>query len=72
MGGGGGGDYSQIAKLTATDATVDDSFGISVAIDGDFVVAGALRSQRAGTGRPWAARSGWRQRPGGGASASLR
>ena len=42
-------DYSQIAKLTATDATVKDSFGISVAIDGDFVVAGMIQNDANGS-----------------------
>ena len=36
-----------MAKLTAADATADDGFGYSVAIDGDTVVIGALY---AGTG----------------------
>jgi hypothetical protein len=33
--------FSQVAKLTATDAVADDRFGMSVAIDGDTVVVGA-------------------------------
>ena len=40
-GGGGSGGYSQIAKLMADDAAADDNLGYFVAIDGDFVVAGA-------------------------------
>ena len=45
-GGGGGsgsgsGGYSQIAKLTADDAAADDNLGYGVAIDGEFIVAGA-------------------------------
>jgi len=35
------GTYSQVAKLTAADAAAYDRFGISVAIDGDIIVAGA-------------------------------
>jgi len=37
----GGATYDEVAKLTASDAAADDSFGISVAIDGDTVVVGA-------------------------------
>ena len=37
----GGATYGQVAKLTASDAAMYDSFGISVAIAGDTVVAGA-------------------------------
>ncbi len=33
--------YSQLAKLTASDAAADDYFGASVAIDGETVVVGA-------------------------------
>ena len=39
--------YSQMAKLTASDAAAGDGFGASVAIDGDTVVIGA---ENAGTG----------------------
>ena len=37
----GGATYSQVAKLTASDAAYRDYFGWSVAIDGDTVVVGA-------------------------------
>ena len=37
----GGATYSQVAKLTASDAASQDYFGCSVAIDGDTVVVGA-------------------------------
>ena len=40
-------DYAQLAKLVAGDAAADDSFGISVAIDGETVIIGATG---AGTG----------------------
>ena len=43
--GGEMGNYSQIEKLTADDAVVDSNFGYSVAIDGDFVVAGAVQKK---------------------------
>ena len=43
--GGEMGNYSQIEKLTANDAVVDSNFGYSVAIDGDFVVAGAIQKK---------------------------
>ena len=36
-----GGTWSQVAELTATDATSEDQFGISVAIDGDTCVIGS-------------------------------
>ena len=38
----GGASYAQVAKLTAFDAAADDLFGVSVAIDGNTVVVGAL------------------------------
>ena len=37
----GGATYGEVAKLTASDATADDKFGVSVAIDGATVVVGA-------------------------------
>ena len=43
----GGATYVEVAKLTASDAAAYDSFGYSVAIDGDTVVIGATG---AGTG----------------------
>ena len=36
-----GADWNLQAKLTAGDADVDDSFGLSVSIDGDYAVVGA-------------------------------
>ena len=38
----------QLAKLTAADAAAGDSFGYSVAIDGNAIVVGANGNQRAG------------------------
>lgn len=38
---GGWADMTQTAKLTASDAAIDDRFGISVAISGDTVIVGA-------------------------------
>ncbi|MCD4825661.1 MAG: FG-GAP repeat protein [Phycisphaerae bacterium] len=40
---GGTDTWGQQAKLTASDATEDDYFGCSVAISGDYAVAGAYR-----------------------------
>lgn len=37
------------AKLTASDADVDDAFGFSVDVDGDTVIVGAHRNDDAGT-----------------------
>ncbi|MCB1092617.1 MAG: hypothetical protein KDL87_13870, partial [Verrucomicrobiae bacterium] len=41
-----GGTWTQQAKLTATDATKGDSFGVSVAVDGDTAVVGAYLDDR--------------------------
>ena len=40
-GSGGWADATETAKLTASDATADDAFGISVAVHGETVVVGA-------------------------------
>jgi len=40
---GGADNWGEVTKLKASDATVDDEFGISVAISGDTVVVGAHR-----------------------------
>ena len=45
----GGATYGQVAKLTASDAAAGDSFGVSVAIDGDTIVVGADGDDDAGT-----------------------
>ena len=45
----GGVTYGQVAKLTASDAYSDDNFGISVAIDGDTIVAGSRYDDDAGS-----------------------
>jgi cell division septation protein DedD len=45
----GGATYDQVAKLTADDGAQYDSFGISVAIDGDTIVVGANRDNDSGT-----------------------
>ena len=37
--------WTQVAKLTADDGAADDEFGISVSIDGDTMVIGALRGR---------------------------
>jgi LNR domain. len=44
----GGTTYGQLAKLTAADAAAGDSFGYSMAIDGNAIVVGANGDQRAG------------------------
>ena len=44
----GGATYGQVAKLTASDAASNDEFGISVAIDGDTIVAGAYMDDDGG------------------------
>jgi hypothetical protein len=44
-----GATYSQVAKLTASDAASNDRFGKSVAIDGNTVVVGAYLDDDAGT-----------------------
>ena len=41
--------YSQLERLTASDGADDDSFGYSVAIDGDTIVAGAVQSNNSGS-----------------------
>ena len=41
--------WSQEAKLTASDAAVDDEFGFAVAIDGDTAVVGAKSEDTGGT-----------------------
>jgi len=45
----GGATYGQVAKLTASDAAVDDYFGYSVAIDGATIVVGAIWDDDAGS-----------------------
>lgn len=46
---GGTDNWGQVTKLTASDAAAGDEYGNSVAIDGDYVVAGALGEDGAGT-----------------------
>ena len=41
-----GATYDQVAKLTAADGAAEDRFGVSVAIDGDTIVAGAYGDDR--------------------------
>jgi hypothetical protein len=41
--------YADLAKLVAADAAASDSFGNSVAIDGDTVVIGALGDDDGGS-----------------------
>jgi len=41
-------DYTQLAKLTASDAAADDRFGYSVAIDGSTLVVGARMDNDSG------------------------
>jgi hypothetical protein len=45
----GGATYVEVAKLTAADASNDDRFGISVAIDGGTIVVGASGDDDAGS-----------------------
>ena len=45
----GGATYVEVAKLTASDAAANDSFGTSVAIDGGTIVVGAYRDDDAGS-----------------------
>ena len=42
--------WGQVAKLTASDAAADDSFGISVSISGDYAVIGAALDDDGGSG----------------------
>lgn len=44
-----GGDWSQQVKLTASDAAINDLFGLSVDIDGDYAIVGAYSNNDAGT-----------------------
>ena len=46
----GGGQWLQQAELTASDASILDSFGISVAVEGDTVVVGASADDGSGGG----------------------
>lgn len=46
---GGTGNWGQVIKLTASDAAAGDQFGISVALDGDVAVVGAVNDDDAGT-----------------------
>ena len=41
-------DFSEVAKLVASDGTASDHFGWSVASSGDFVVVGALADDALG------------------------
>ncbi len=43
-----GSDWTQVAKLTASDATILDNFGFDVGISGDTVVVGAWQDDDAG------------------------
>jgi hypothetical protein len=53
--GGGWGDMTQTAKLTASDKASDDWFGYSVAISGSVVVIGAVYADAGGTNHAGAA-----------------
>ena len=55
------GTYSQVAKLTASDAAAYDYFGSSVAIDGDIIVAGAWGDDDGGSqsGSVYVFEKGW-------------
>ena len=46
---GGPNAWGQIAKLTANDGTVGDSFGLSVSVSGDLVVVGAPADNNSGS-----------------------
>jgi hypothetical protein len=43
------GEWTQVARLIASDGAVDDSFGDSVAISGDYAIVGARGDDDAGT-----------------------
>ena len=43
------GDWDQLAKLTASDGAVDDSFGQSVSISGNYAIVGAYRDDDSGS-----------------------
>jgi len=45
-----GATYDEVAKLTATDAAVNDKFGTSVAVDGGTIVVGAQGDDDAASG----------------------
>ena len=48
--GGDADTYPQyLAKLTASDGAEEDQFGVSVAIDGDYIVAGAMGNDDKGS-----------------------
>ena len=51
--------YSQMAKLTASDAAAGDGFGASVAIDGDTVVIGAENEGSGGAAYIFRTNDGW-------------
>ena len=53
----GGATYVELAKLTASDATSYDYFGVSVAIDGDTIVVGAYEYDTSGTGKVYVFRT---------------
>ncbi|MBN1799570.1 MAG: FG-GAP repeat protein [Spirochaetales bacterium] len=48
---GGADNWGEVKKLTASDAADDDYFGCSVAISGDYAVAGAFLEDGAGSNR---------------------
>jgi hypothetical protein len=48
---GGADNWGEVVKLTASDAEDSDQFGSSVAIDGDYVIVGAMGEDSAGTDR---------------------
>jgi len=47
---GGAGNWGEVVKLTAPDAEMEDSFGLSVAIYGDTAIVGAYKEDGGPTG----------------------
>lgn len=45
-----GGNWVQTAKLTASEAAIDDAFGVSAGISGSFIVVGAVGDDDGGNG----------------------
>ena len=48
---GGQDNWGEVKKLTASDAATEDRFGCSVAVSGDFIIAGAYFEDGGGTDR---------------------
>ena len=48
---GGIGNWGEVQKLTASDASANDNFGSEVAIDGDYITVGAVSEEGEGSER---------------------